>query len=301
MTRSLPNLVKQRFVVEKSESTRIINSNEKFEKLVQKNQGEFQQGLFAAQVTAESEDVMSGPVSGIEALVTEYDGEETAFESISFEGASDNPMEDASEIGSSEEIENRDALAAEQERIDQLKEEAESLLVQAREEAEQIRKNAYDEGMASANLKLEAKMEELENQKNQEIEAVKQAYQLKYEEMEPMMIDAILPVIEDVLKISIDDYRQIIADLMRQTILGLDNPKEIQVQVSDANLDLARERMMELKGEFSEEIKLEVVRNSLLNDTQCRIETEVGIYDCGFDAQLDNLLKRIKALSRQKC
>ena len=60
----------------------------------------------------------------------------------------------------------------------------------------------------------------------------------------------------------------------------------------------------ELNDEFSDEIReivgqkvaIEFVHDAKLKDDQCKIETSFGVFDCGIDTQLDNLLKDIKSL-----
>ena len=44
------------------------------------------------------------------------------------------------------------------------------------------------------------------------------------------------------------------------------------------------------------DIELEIVPDYTLNENACTIETDAGIFDCGVDVQLDNLMKDIKAL-----
>lgn len=39
------------------------------------------------------------------------------------------------------------------------------------------------------------------------------------------------------------------------------------------------------------DIELEIVPDYTLNENACTIETDAGIFDCGVDVQLDNLMK----------
>ena len=42
--------------------------------------------------------------------------------------------------------------------------------------------------------------------------------------------------------------------------------------------------------------RLEIVPDYTLNENACTIETDAGIFDCGVDVQLDNLMKDINCL-----
>ena len=42
---------------------------------------------------------------------------------------------------------------------------------------------------------------------------------------------------------------------------------------------------------------LEIVKDATLDKNQCLIETGGGVFDCGLDTQLENLIDNIKALS----
>ena len=42
---------------------------------------------------------------------------------------------------------------------------------------------------------------------------------------------------------------------------------------------------------------LDIVLDPLLDEKQCMIETDGGLFDCGMDTQMRNLTKDIKSLS----
>ena len=44
-------------------------------------------------------------------------------------------------------------------------------------------------------------------------------------------------------------------------------------------------------------IELEFIGDSAMNGNDCMIETDSGVFDCGLDTQLENLIKDIRSLS----
>ena len=53
----------------------------------------------------------------------------------------------------------------------------------------------------------------------------------------------------------------------------------------------------EIQGKVGAEVGLDIIADPLLNDSQCIIETDGGIFDCSIDTELDNLIREIRALS----
>ena len=53
----------------------------------------------------------------------------------------------------------------------------------------------------------------------------------------------------------------------------------------------------ELQTKVGQEVSLDIVLDPLLNDSQCMVETDGGLFDCSMDTEMRNLIKEIKALS----
>lgn len=293
--RSLPNLVKQRFIVENKEHTRVINSNEKIEQLIGTSGREgFTPGLFAQQVDVISEDVQSEEeLTGIEALVKDMGTSDEEGRTINVaDGA-------ASEKAMSEQLREQA-----EEMIQQAKLQAEEILSDARlhaeNEAEAVKQQAYQQGMGQAQEELDL-LKQSQQENLQLIQQQQQAeFQQQIEQMEPELVETILSVVQEVLHVEIEDYRPIIQDLVMQTVMQAENPKEITIYASEKNCVYLNEHIDRLKSVTGNNTKLEILTNHMLSEQECRMETEFGIYDCGFDVQLKNLSNRIRLLSHQK-
>lgn len=269
----MPNLVKQRYIVSDNRQARVINSNDKLEEIYRdmnmkredlQSPPEFEAGLFAERVEVSEE-------------LSDWEEDAPVAEVVQEENV--------------------------QQMLEDARIEAEEILKRANEEALQIRENAYNEGFAEgtrkAELQLQEEQMELQTQYGNRLESLEQEYNATLEQMEPQMVDAFINIIREVLAVELSQYSEIISELIFRTIKQLDNPKKVVIYVCPENYPLLKEKESLFAENLGQGAELEIVRDDKILETQCKIETERGIYDCGFDVQLDNLLKKIKLLSNR--
>lgn len=269
----MSNLVKQRFVVEKEQSVRVINSNEKMEQILSQGQNGFTQGIFAP-------------------TLEEVEGQESS-DDLGEEPLAMEMPEDDQDLAQRQE-----ALLEEAQR--QAQEIIESARMEMEQEAQERMEQAYQEGMSRAQAEAEQLNAQLMQEYEEKVQALQQELDQHLDEMEPELVDTFLSLIREILHVELEDYRQIILDLIKQTLYQVENPKEITITVSEENHAYVKEHLEELLEMLGTETKIDVLKGAQLSPQTCKIETEYGIYDCGFDMQLRNLCHRIKVLSRQK-
>lgn len=280
------NLVKQRNIVNTSGETRVINSNVKMEEILGKfnNPEDFSPGLFATELEVEGFEGEENP--GVEQLVQDNpDGISYSEEEMPEEMTAPEP-----------EIPQID--------MDAILEKEEQILAEARaraeEEAEAIKQQALEEATMQAEETLTLRRQELEEEFQQAQLHLQQSYEQQISSIEADMVDTFLDVFKEVLHVEVTDYRDIMMDLIKSTLLKADNPKELSIQVGEDNFEQVKEELPALKELLGEDAKLEILKNSQLGPKDCKIETDFGIYDCGFDVQLKNLCNRIRLLSQWK-
>jgi len=282
----LRNLVKQRNIVNTSGETRVINSNVKMEEILGKfnNPEDFSPGLFATELEVEGFEGEENP--GVEQLVQDNpDGISYSEEEMPEEMTAPEP-----------EIPQID--------MDAILEKEEQILAEARaraeEEAEAIKQQALEDATMQAEETLTLRRQELEEEFQQAQLHLQQSYEQQISSIEADMVDTFLDVFKEVLHVEVTDYRDIMMDLIKSTLLKADNPKELSIQVGEENFEQVKEELPALKELLGEDAKLEILKNSQLGPKDCKIETDFGIYDCGFDVQLKNLCNRIRLLSQWK-
>lgn len=279
----MSNLVKQQFVLQESSTTRIINSNNKAEEFLRKNlvTGEtvqepdsfedegFSQGIYGEEISLDTEAMQA---ENQEVL----DPEPVMEELIA------NANEEANQI------------------IENANEEANRIIEDANQQVESLfaseKQRGYEEGLAAGS-------EELENQRaalQQEYEEYQAKTEAEYQElrttMEADIVEAVIEVFDKVFRIQFDDKKELLLSLVRNTLRNMETGKDIKVRVSEGNRKFFESKIGEIQKEVGSEHQIEVLIDATMGETDCMIETDFGVFDCGIDMELSNLYKDIRSL-----
>lgn len=207
-------------------------------------------------------------------------------------------------------------IKAEAEKIRQVtlevaKREAQSIIENAQVNAQQILQNAGEKanklmeeqkqiGYAEGGKEKEVALEAQYREKEQKLEARKQELEGQYEqninEMEGDIVDAVIRVFDKVFRIQFEKKREILYSLVRNVLMDIEVGDEIRIHVNEANREIIEAHMDEIREIVGQKVSIEFVHDTKLQDEQCKIETSFGVFDCGIDTQLENLLKDIKSL-----
>ena len=273
---SLSNLLKQCYVVNSDGEKRIINSDQRLEKSHFHNN----------EVNIHKELPIMSKLDGISAVPT---------------------CDPAQEI---------QKIKAEAEKIRQVtlevaKREAQSIIENAQVNAQQILQNAGEKanklmqeqkqlGYAEGGKEKEEALEAQYREKEQELEARKQELESQYEQninaMEGDIVDAVIQVFDKVFHIQFENKREILYSLVKNVLMDIEVGDEIRIHVNEANREIIEAHMDEVREIVGQKVSIEFVHDAKMQDDQCKIETSFGVFDCGIDTQLENLLKDIKSL-----
>jgi len=196
--------------------------------------------------------------------------------------------------------------------VAQAKEEADAILSEAREQADAIlaeageqadamrshaeaegQKEGYEQGLQEA----AARQRELESRMQAEKEQLQADYDQKQKNMEHELVDVVCDVVGKVFLVQFGDKKEIIWHAVDQALANIEGSKEFMIRVGEANLEFLRAHKEELQEKVGQDMTLDIVLDPLLDETQCMIETDGGLFDCGMDTQMRNLIKDIKSLS----
>ena len=189
----------------------------------------------------------------------------------------------------------------------------EELIAQAQAEIEMMRTQAMEELQAERQKVLKsAEKEGYEAGRNrgmQECEALKadvehermqlQAfYEQQIDALEPQFVDALTGIYEKIFEVDLDNRKEVVVTLLRNTMKKLDGCKNFLVHVSPADYAYVKEHRENLLSESIQEgTVVDIVEDSMMRESECTIETVNGIYDCGLGTQLEGLRKRLALLS----
>ena len=189
----------------------------------------------------------------------------------------------------------------------------EELIAQASEEIELMRAQAIEELQAERQQVLDAAraegyeagraqgMQECEVLKadiEREREQLHVFYEQQIDALEPEFVDVLSGIYEKIFEVGLDNQKEIVVTLLRNTMKKLDGCKNFLVHVSTTDYSYVKEHKEELLSEATQEgTVIDIIEDSMLRENECTIETVGGIYDCGLGTQLQELRKKLALLS----
>lgn len=272
------NLVKQRImVVPKSAEKRVIDSNERLERL----------GILTKTETPGSQ----GFVAGIAAEVVDAPGEDTGNVIKAHE---ENPQETLEQARS----EASEMLEKAREDAVRIREEAQAQASAERAQVlEQARQQGYNEGCVRAQAEYEALKEELDAKQK----ALEAEYQQLIDTLEPRFVDTITGIYEHIFQVELGSYREVLAYLISSTLRGQEGGHEFVIHVSKEDYSyVSTQKRQILAGAVSASCNVDVVEDLALAKNECMIETGSGIFDCGLGTQLEELKNKLMLLAWSK-
>ena len=199
-------------------------------------------------------------------------------------------------------------FAAEKARLEQLKKEAEDVLSDAREEvkkllagakvdAEEIRKQAYADGLRQGEQKAKEKYDSMKVGLEAEVKRQKEDFERQVSELEPTFAEILIKLLEKLTGVLLAEKQGIIAYLLEQAIRGIEPGMTYLVHVSAEDFPLANSKKGELLRDLKEGAVLEIIEDRTMQKGQCIIETDSRIFDCGIDTQMKNLAGDLRLLA----
>ena len=279
------NLLKSYHVSRDMEGARVINSNEIVEQklerirmvLPQVNLDEFQ-----------AVDIVEGSnlLDPLDALTTEFEEGGLTDNVIKAQPVAEpvyeGPTPEELIAGAQEEIEAMRAqamaeLAAEQQRV-----------------LDSARAEGYEAGRMQGLQECEALKADIEKER-MHLQAL---YEQQVDALEPQFVNALTGIYEKIFEVGLDNQKEIVVTLLRNTMKKLDGCKNFLIHVSTANYSYVKEHKADLLSESTPEgTVIDIVEDSMMRENECTIETVSGIYDCGLGVQLEELRKRLALLS----
>ncbi len=205
-----------------------------------------------------------------------------------------------------------DVSAQTEELLEEARAEAERIIADANAQAEEIlsaaqlnadamknlarqdgEKEGYNEGTQRAAMELQSAQAQMQAEVNQ----IQNDFMEKQLSMEREIVEMCLPVFEHVFSAELSGRKDVIYHLLDHCIMKIERTGQMQIKVSDANAEYIKNKKEEIQGKVGAEVGLDIIADPLLNDSQCIIETDGGIFDCSIDTELENLIREIKALS----
>jgi flagellar assembly protein FliH len=174
--------------------------------------------------------------------------------------------------------------------LDQSQKQAGMVLEQAQDEG---RRTGEEEGMERARQYLAKEEEKLdERKKEQELE-----YGKRLDALEPQLVDVVAQVFEEVFQVKMEEDKDVLLYLIRSTLAGIDGTREFVIKVHSSKIVAVEETLDEIRQIIGNGAQIDIVADTSLTEQDCLIETANGMYDCGVQTQLKNLLRQLRLMS----
>ena len=189
-------------------------------------------------------------------------------------------------------------IAEAQAEIEELRKEAEkNISFLKKRSMEEGKQQGYEEGRRQAMAELEAARKEMDMQ----LQDIEQQYQSLIDELEPRFIQVLTGIYEEIFKVDLKDYKNILMHVIANTIRQTDGAKDFLVHVSRMDYEKVVTKKSELISQLvSKQVTVELIEDATLKENECMIETSSGIYDCGLGTQLDELTRKLRLLSYEE-
>ena len=163
---------------------------------------------------------------------------------------------------------------------------------------EQKRQEGYNLGVSQSQEELELQKNKLQSEYQALGESLQSEYEEKLDALEHDLVDIMIQVFHKVFHIQFENKKQILLHLIKDTLLGIEGGKVFHIRVAESNFKFIESHVAEIKEKIGNDVSIDVINDMLLDENDCMIETENGVYNCGIDMVLDNLEKDIRSLCR---
>lgn len=159
---------------------------------------------------------------------------------------------------------------------------------------EEARMNGYREGINRANKEVEQLKAELAR-KEKELET---HYRAQYDTMESDLVETITGIYEHIFHVDLSSQRELLVHLIAATMRKSDSSRSFIIHVSKEDYPFVSMQKKQLQaGVAGVNSSVEIIEDMTLAKSECLIEADGGIFDCGLGTQLNELSKKLKLLS----
>lgn len=213
---------------------------------------------------------------------------------------------ESAEAAEKENIEKRENIIADARReadeiLDRAKTDANAIIANAQAEAEKIRLEAknsgYAEGVATAGKEAEISVRQAREQFEAQKMQIIGEYRKKEEEMEPALVETILKIFAEITGAISVDKKDMILTLVNNVMSHSETNKNFIIKACNEDAQFLMANKDKIIGAVREDIHIEIVTDPSMKRNECIIDTDTGVYDCGLDIQMANLINDIRILS----
>ena len=178
---------------------------------------------------------------------------------------------------------------------------AQKILSDAKATANEImakaRDEGYNQGVLEGRKSVEEEKERLNIEFKEKSDYLERDYMERRKKMEPELVDVITDVFASVTRALSEDQRDMILALVDKVLSGTEANNNYIIKACREDAEFLRENKESILKNINRDINIEIVEDVSMHRNECLIDTDLGIYDCSLDIQLENLVRAIKILA----
>ena len=110
-------------------------------------------------------------------------------------------------------------------------------------------------------------------------------------------MDVLLTVFQKVTGAIADTNKGVILHLVEAVMRNSEISRDFLIRVSPDDYQFMLNNTDRLYQHASHNVRIEITEDNNMKRNQCIIETDMGVFDCSLDIQLENLSNEIRLLS----
>lgn len=185
--------------------------------------------------------------------------------------------------------------------IQRAREDAESILADTRQQLDDMREQARQEGIALGReeglSQAQEEIERIETELAERRQQQEQEYEKMIQETEGHYVEILCSLIRKLTGVIISDRRDVILHLIRSGIADMEPAKRYTIRVCTEDLLYIESNKEDIQEKTGITGTLEVQEEKGLLEGECIIETDTQMIDCGFQTQLENLITTLRMLA----
>ena len=179
---------------------------------------------------------------------------------------------------------------------------ADTIVSEAIEQAENTKKNVIEEarmqGYRDGINRANKEVEQLKAELAQERQQIKAEYDAQMQSMESDLVEVLTGIYEHIFHVEFSSQREVLVHLISATMRKVDSSRSFIIHVSKDDypfVSMQKKQLMASAAGINSNV--EIIEDLTLARTECMIETDGGIFDCGLGTQLGELRKKLRLLS----
>ncbi len=185
--------------------------------------------------------------------------------------------------------------------IDEAQQQAQEILNQAQIDGDALKKMAQidgkKEGYIEGTQKAAMELAESQAKMQQQIDAMQREIEEERLSMERNIVNLCMDTFEKVFGATLSCEPEILYHLLDNCLMNIEATHQMQIRVCEPDAQYLKSRKDDIVERVGTMVTIDIVTDPLMSEGQCIIETDGGLFDCGIDTQLKELIKRIKALA----